>query len=158
MLRWFLTGMFVVVTGAAAFAQKGKLPPFRMVQENGVVFKAEQLPVGKPILLVYFSPDCDHCAVLAKQLLKKENPFKKASIAMITFLPLDKVAQFNRKYATSTFKNVFVGTEGGSFFLRKYFGIMEMPFVALYDKDGNLLQKYEKDIPFDSLSAKLNKL
>jgi hypothetical protein len=34
--------MFVVVTGAAAFAQKGKLPPFRMVQENGVVFKAEQ--------------------------------------------------------------------------------------------------------------------
>ncbi|TXJ23194.1 MAG: hypothetical protein E6Q24_19390 [Chitinophagaceae bacterium] len=42
MLRWFLIWMFVVVMGAAAFAQKGKLPPFRMVQENGVVFKAEQ--------------------------------------------------------------------------------------------------------------------
>lgn len=147
-----------MITGAAVFAQKGKLPPFRMVQENGVVFKAEQLPVGKPILLVYFSPDCDHCAVLADQLFKEGNPFKKASIAMITFLSLDKVAQFNRKYATSTFKNVFVGTEGNTFFVRKYFGIMDMPFVALYDKDGNLLQKYERDIPFDSLSAKLNKL
>jgi len=158
MLRGFLIGVLVMITGVAAFAQKGKLPPFRMVQENGVVFKAEQLPVGKPILLVYFSPDCDHCAVLARQLFKKDNPFKKASIAMVTFLPLDKVAQFNRKYATNTFKNVFVGTEGGSFFLRKYFGIMDMPFVALYDKDGNLLQKYERDIPFDSLSAKLNKL
>ena len=72
----------LVVTNAKA--QAGKLPPFRIMQTSGKIFKAGDLPMGKPIIIIYFSPECDHCDKLMKELVKQKEEFKKASIAMIT--------------------------------------------------------------------------
>ena len=36
------------------YAQAGKLP-FQMVQANGKVFKAQDLQIGKAIVIIYFS-------------------------------------------------------------------------------------------------------
>ena len=52
-----------MMTSSDANAQKGKLPPFRMQTSSGKIFKAEQLPMGKPIILIYFDPGCDHYGI-----------------------------------------------------------------------------------------------
>ena len=79
---WILLVLFnlsLTIFSCAASAQSGKVPPFRITQSNGKVFNARDLPLGKPILLIYFSPDCEHCQVFMKAFFKRANDFKKAS-------------------------------------------------------------------------------
>lgn len=129
-----------------------------MTQSNGKLFNATNLPYGKPILLIYFSPDCDHCQVMMKEWFKKANDFKKASVVMMSFLPVDKMMSFEKSFKTNQYPNIIVGTEGLSFFVRYYYRIADMPFTALYDKNGNLITSHEKSIPLDDLAIKLKKL
>ncbi len=77
---------------------------------------------------------------------------------MITFLPVDKVVAFEKDYKVSRYPNIILGTEGYRFFVRNYFQITDMPFVALYDKMGNLITSHQKDIPLNELAGKLKKL
>lgn len=141
-----------------AFAQPGKLPPFRIVQPGGKILKAENLPFEKPILVIYFSPDCDHCQAFMNDFFKKISSFKKASIAMITFVQVEKVQKFMNDYKVNKYPNIVAGTEGTTFFLRNYYKINDIPFVALYDKNGNLISSYQHEIPVNDLAKKLEKL
>ncbi len=140
------------------YAQSGKLPPFRVVQSNGKVFKAEDLPIGKPIILIYFSPECDHCDKLMKDLMKRQANFKKASIAMITYLPVEKVSKFVQQYNLNKYPNIYVGTEGNAFFVRNYYKITDMPFIALHNKNGDVVKVYRKEGALTDLISQLDKL
>ena len=139
-------------------AQSGKLPPFRIMQTNGTVFKAEQLPFEKPIIVAYFDPECHDCQTFMGKLFSKTSNFKSASIAFITNVSTDAVAKFAIKYKISNYKNMVVGTEGVSSFIGNYYHYPQLPFVALYDKNGNLITTYQKNIPIDELITKLTQL
>jgi thioredoxin-related protein len=155
-----LFAAFVLLLFTASFvhAQSGKLPPFKMMQTNGKVFKAQNLPMGKPILIVYFSPECDHCEKMLKEFFKQATNFQKASVAFITFLPVDKVSKFEKDYKLAKYPNMYSGTEGFTFFVRNYYKIREMPFVALYTMTGDFVTAYEKDVDLKALAAKLKGL
>lgn len=146
-------GLLLAVLSSAA--QSGKLPPFRITQANGKLFKAEDLPMGRSILIVYFSPDCDHCQAFMNELKKRQADFKKFSIVFITFLSVEKVAGFVNDYKIHQYANMYAGTEGSSFFVRHYYKIREMPYIAMYDKDGRLLCSYEKDVRWEELMARV---
>lgn len=132
----------------SATAQPHKLPPFQMMQANGKLFKAEQLPIGKPILLIYFSPGCDHCEKLMNSFVKNKDTFNNTSVAMITYYPVAAVRNFVKQFGLQKYSNIYVGTEGNPFFIKKYYNLTTLPFMALYTKNGDLVQKYysEKDI------------
>ena len=146
-----LAGVMLVIY-SNAYSQSGKVPPFQMVQANGRVFKAENLPMGKPIVIIYFSPDCDDCKLLMEGLLNRMNDFKKASIAMITYLSVENVIQFVTKYNLNVYSNIFVGTEGNSLFVRDYYKIVQFPFMALYNKNGDLIKIFNKENSLEDMS------
>jgi thiol-disulfide isomerase/thioredoxin len=148
----------MLFTSSFLSAQTGKLPPFRIMQANGKVFQAQELPMGKPIVVIYFSPECDHCEKMMKEFSKKEASFRKASVAMVTYLPVDKVAKFVQQYGLNKYANIYVGTEGSTFFLKNYYKLTEMPFIALYTKNGDLVKMYRKEGALGELVAELNKL
>ena len=149
--------IFLTITSIKLSAQQ-KVPAFRMALSNGKLFHASSLPQGKPIIVIYFSPECDHCHILMKEWFKQAGNFKKASVAMITFLPLNSVVLFEKEYSTKQHSNIITGTEGTAFFVRNYYKVLDMPFVALHDKNGNLVSTYSKDIPLNTLAAKLRQL
>lgn len=155
---FFLGLLCMLFTCSSTFGQSGKIPPFRITQSNGKLFKAEELPMAKPIIIIYFSPDCDHCDNLMKELLKQMADFNKASIAMITYLPLESVTKFVKKYNLKKYANIYVGTEGNNFFVRNYYNIREMPFAALYTKNGDLIKSYSREVPLKDLASRLNTL
>jgi cytochrome oxidase Cu insertion factor (SCO1/SenC/PrrC family) len=132
--------MFVICSHL--YSQSGKVPPFQIVLQNGKVFRAQNLPLGKPIIVVYFSPECEECHQFTEGLLKLIDDFQNASIALITYMPVDKVKQFVSVYKLEKYANIFAGTEGNSLFVLNYYKISKFPFVALYDKNGNLIKKY----------------
>src|SRR6186713_267180 len=113
------------------------IPPFKMTLSNNKILNAADLPKGKPLVLIYFDPDCDHCQKLMTELFKKINSFKKVEMVLITFKPVTDVAVFEKKYSTPRYANLTVGTEGTGFYLRNYYKLVKMPFTAIYDSKGN---------------------
>jgi thiol-disulfide isomerase/thioredoxin len=150
--------MAMLATATNAGAQANRVPPFRIMQSSGKIFRAEDLPMGKPIIIIYFSPECAHCETMLKEFFKHAAQFKEASVTMITYLAQDKVARFEKDYPVKKYANIYAGTEGTTFFVRDYFKISEMPFVALYTKTGNFVQSYSREIPVKDLATKLKEL
>ncbi len=148
----------MVLISSNSYSQSGKVPPFQIIQANGNIFKALNLPMDKPIIIIYFSPDCEDCQKFTEALLLRRDDFLKASIAMITYVPVQNVAQYVSKYKLSIYPNIFVGTEGNSFIVRYYYNIQRFPFVALYNKNGDLIKIWDKEENIDDLSNRLRNL
>lgn len=143
-------------TSRQAAAQS--IPPFKITLSDNKIFNGSDVPKGKSMILIYFDPECDHCQKLMDELFKNINSFKKTEIVMVTFKPVIELAAFEKKYNTQKYINIKVGTEGTSFYLRKYYGLVIMPFTALYDKEGNLNYSYKSGTPVPDLVSRLNKL
>lgn len=120
MIRYFLLSAIMLLASSVTYSQHNKVPPFQMIQSNGKIFLAGNLPMGKPIVIIYFSPECEDCQQLTKELLSRIKDFNNASIAMITNLSVDKVKQFATEYQLDKYSNIFIGTEGDSFFVGNY--------------------------------------
>ncbi len=150
--------LFFLLNTATTNAQSNKLPPFKMVLANGEIFKAQDLPLGKPIVIIYFSPECDHCQILMKDVTKNKARFKKASVAMVTHVAVSKVLEFAQQYNMKSYKNFYVGTEGTTYFLKNYYHLTQMPFMALYTKNGDLVKTYQNESDVKALIQKLNSL
>jgi hypothetical protein len=155
----FFVSLSLLLISVTANAQSGKVPPFRIIQSNGKIFKAEDLPLGKPIIIIYFSPECNDCQILIDKVLAKIGSFKSASIAMITYLSLESVSQFVKKNGLDKYPNIFVGTEGNSIFVMNYYNIIDFPFIALFTKNGDLIKQYHSnDVNVNDLLRRLNNL
>ena len=157
-MKLFVPLICCLILNLTSCSQTGDMPQFKITQANGKIFKASDLKTGKPTLLIYFSPECDHCQVFMKEFFKNANAFTSANILMITFLPADRVVTFVKDYPVGKYQNIIAGTEGMGFLVRDHLGIQNMPFAALYDKRNKLLNKYERDIPLDIILSKIKKM
>ena len=138
-----------------SFSQSTSVPSFKLTQANGTVYNSQSIVSGKPLLMVYFSPECDHCIVFMKDFFKRANEFKKYSVIFITYLPLDRVVKFSIDFPVAKYPNIVVGTEGMKFIVRNHYGIQNMPYAVVYNKDGKFMGKYEREIPIDGILNKL---
>ena len=136
----------------------GNIPPFKITQPNGKFFRAENIPFEKPILIVYFSPDCDDCLHFLNNFFSNIRAFDKAYVVMISYLSLEDVARIHAKYKIGQHGNITIGVEGTPYFVRNYYNITALPFVALYDKNGKFISSYTKDIPLSNLINRIKKL
>src|SRR5689334_754278 len=121
--------LFVLIAVQKLEAQSAdQIPPFKILLSTGKFFNAGDLPKGKAIVLIYFAPDCEHCQVLMNELFQKIDSFRKVQIVLVTFKPVDEVAAFEKLYGTNRYENIKVGTEGTTFYLRKFFKLQNTPF------------------------------
>jgi thioredoxin-related protein len=147
------------LSGQMIYSKPEKVPPFRMVRTDRTIFKAEDLPFGKAIMIVYFSPDCEECQKLTHELISRIDEFRNASIAMITYQAIENVESYEVKNNLGRFDNIYAGTEGSTLFVRNYYNVVKFPFLALYTSRGDLVKKYTaNEIDLDDVKTKLNYL
>src|SRR5690606_19503923 len=56
------------------------------------------LQKGKPLFLLFFSPDCDHCQHETESLVKNIEKFKGIQIVMATTQPFPAMKEFAARY------------------------------------------------------------
>jgi cytochrome oxidase Cu insertion factor (SCO1/SenC/PrrC family) len=158
-LRLYLATVFLLIgmlTSEKAISQS--IPSFQMQLTNGKIFSSKNLSRTKPVILIYFAPDCHHCRILMDTFFKKINAFKSAQIVLVTFKPLNEVADFEKYYKTHNYQNIKTGKESPVLFFRNYYQLDNTPFTALYDKKGKLIISYKKETPVDDLIKNLKGL
>jgi peroxiredoxin len=135
-----------------------QIPSFKMVLSNGSFFSKQNIKKNKPVVLIYFSPDCDHCKALMKDFFKRATDFSKAEVVMITYKPLKDVDQFIDEYKIRQYLNITVGTEVPTYFIRYFYNLSNTPFTALFNRKGKLVYSYRNETPVDDLISRLRNI
>ncbi|WP_031528113.1 TlpA family protein disulfide reductase [Dyadobacter crusticola] len=148
MIRRLTLSFFMFAAVSAAFAQSvpNKIAPFQMRLTSGQQYSSAQLAKG-PAVLIYFSPDCEHCQDFTKDLIKNYQTVADKQVIMITFQSMDMLKPFVTQHRLASYPNFKVGTEGTSYLVQRYYGIRSFPYIAIYDKAGNLVKTYEGEQP-----------
>jgi cytochrome oxidase Cu insertion factor (SCO1/SenC/PrrC family) len=123
------------------------IPDFDLIQIDGSHLKASNLLKGQPLMIVYFDPDCDHCVMFITELLQKMDAFKNVQIVMVTYVPVRTVRNFVNNMGISKFTGIKIGTEGSNFIVRYHYDVVQFPYLALHDKNGNLFATFESEVP-----------
>jgi len=125
---------------------KKTVPPFEISLTDGKGFTSKELKADKELMLVYFSPTCEHCQAFITDLLKNTEQLKDVQIVMISYLPIEEIKKFESDFKLSQYSNIKVGTEGYSFIVQHWFNIQRFPFVALFNKKAMLTAAY-RNVP-----------
>jgi len=160
MNRKILVILCLTFTTVASFSQtkknNGKIAPFEITLADGSSFKASQLKKG-PVMLIYFSPECDHCRHFTKEMLDQYKTFAGEQIVMVTFLLVDEVKHFSDEFDLPSYHNIKAGTEGKTFVVRNYYNVTRFPFVALYNKEGKQVKLFSKAPGVDDVIKAIKK-
>lgn len=128
-----------------AFGQnRNVIPPFKMRVTNGNIFTPQQLRKGVPVMLIYFSPECEHCQALTKQLSASMSRFHHKEIILMTYFPMAPVVEYDKAFGLSRNSNVHIGSEGYTFVVQKFYQVQKFPFVALFNSNGRLVKTFSK--------------
>jgi len=148
--------IFYLQAPAQQTVQKTAIPPFQLVLTDGSGFSYKNLQKGRPLILVYFAPECDHCRVFMGSLLKSSKKFTHTQIVLVSYFPLPALQQFSHDFKLHQFPNIKLGTEGNSFLIPAYFKIGKFPFTAVFNKAGKLVATF-KEAPSAEVLARFVK-
>ncbi len=127
------------------------LPDFKILQKDSTTwFSKKDLKTGKPVMIMLFSPDCDHCQKQTKMILERIKDLGDLQIVMATFQPMDKMRKFYTDYGIAKYPNIRMGRDVPYFFGGFYRG-RSIPYLAIYDRSQKLVKIYDGGATIDKL-------
>lgn len=132
------------------------VPPLQLLlQDSATKYTKADLPKKKPVLVMMFSPDCDHCQHTAEAFAANADKLKDIHILMITTAPLHRMKEFAETYKLSAMANVVMAKDI-YYLLPPFFDMRSFPFMALYNKKGDLIKAVDGSIAVDKLLELFN--
>jgi len=127
------------------------VPPFKLLKiDSSSYFTKNDLQKNKPVLIMLFNPDCEHCQHETEQIVKNIDQLKDIQIVMATVMPFSMMKSFYEKYGLQKFENINVGQDT-KYTLPTFYQIRFLPYLAMYDKKGNLLTTFEGSMKIEDL-------
>lgn len=123
--------------GVTPGADSAHIPDFMIALADGKHLTRADLDKTKPVMIVYYSPTCDHCQHFGKDLAAHIGEFKGVQIVMVTFRPLNEVQDFIRITNLGE-SGAYIGSEGLRWTVQHHYNITTFPFVAAYDRHWKL--------------------
>ena len=132
-----------------------KIPEFAILKSDSTWFTNKQLPDNKPLVIIYFSPDCGHCQMTAQEFVKDMDKLKNVELVWVSYHSPQQIEEFAEAYKLKQFSNVVLGRDP-NYKIPVFYKIQFTPFMAVYDKKGNFLNAYPQGTSPDAI-AKLIK-
>lgn len=137
----------------APYKQNKNIPSFKIETVNKGIFTSAKLKKNVPLIIMFFSPGCDHCIHQFEDMQKRMGDLRKFQIVMPTWQPLEELADFNRKYKIAQYPNITTGRDT-EYFFPPFYQIANFPHFAFYDKAGKLIDTHEGNISVDKILQK----
>jgi thioredoxin-related protein len=126
----------------APFRRNPIIPPFDLMQVDSSSLTKDKIDKKHNTLIMFFSPDCTHCQHQMEDMIKGMDSLKNVQIVMATYQPFEEMVSFYKKYEIEKYHNIKMGRDS-KYFLPPYFRMKSLPYLALYDKKGNLITTFE---------------
>ncbi len=166
-MKKILLSLFMLFFVSVAFSQNDSIqPPYKrfpsfppvklLLPDSSTYFTKADLDKKKPVMLMLFNPQCEHCQHETGELIKNIDKFKDIQIVMTTSMLFDSMLTFREKYKLADYKNIVVAQDE-NFFLVTYFMIRNLPFLAFYNKKKELISVFEGGLSMDKILMELEK-
>jgi thioredoxin-related protein len=127
----------------APYLKNPGIIPFRLLEVDSVNYISKsEIKKNRRVLIMYFSPECEHCKHQTKDILDAIDKFKDITIVMATFQPFEEMKSFYNFYHISDHSNILMGRDE-KYMFQPYYNIHSLPFLALYDKKGQFIARFE---------------
>jgi thioredoxin-related protein len=131
------------ITKPYVTGMEGKpLPEFAIQLLDSVSYlHSKDIPGGKKLIVFYYSPTCPYCRAQMRDMTNNMEKFKDEQLYVLTDANLSSIKTFVSYFDLQNFKNVTIGRDTAGAILQKY-GLISVPFTALFDKNKNLKVAY----------------
>ena len=144
-------------TPEAPYKRFPSVPPLKLLlSDSSTYFTKQDIPRKKAVMIMLFSPDCDHCQHETEEIINHIDDFKMVQIVMATTLPLDKMRDFYSKYELNRFANIAMGQDVG-YMLPAFYNVRNLPFLAFYNTKKELISVFEGALPIEKVLGELGK-
>ena len=127
------------------------MPDFDLLMGDSVShYTRNDLPRSKPVLIILFDPNCDHCKHETEEIIKHIDSLRNIQIVMATNADFADLKKFYQHYALERFKNLKAGIEPKSY-LAIFFAIHNLPYLAMYNGHGVLLKTHEGGMTVENI-------
>jgi thioredoxin-related protein len=139
------------VAPEAPYLKNPGIPPFKLLEVDSVHFVTkDDIKKNRKVLLMFFSPECEHCKHQMQDILADFSKFKDIEIVMATFQPFEQMQSFYTYYRIADHPNILMGRDE-KYLLPPYYRMQSLPFLALYDKKGQFIAKFEGNQKVDTI-------
>ena len=119
-----------------------QIPSFKIfTAPDSTVITSEELKKNKPFILMFFSPDCDHCQKETKEILAYKEELKSLQILMVSPVALNLIKSFYEDYNIASMPNIHMGQDLNYAIGVKY-QIRTFPSIYVYDATGKLAKAF----------------
>lgn len=132
------------------------VPPFKLLGvDSSTVYSKDNLQKNRPVLLMVFSPGCEHCKYETEQMVRRVDDFKRIQVVMASTAPLPEIRQFYDQYKLGNFPGLLVGRDYQAL-LPGFYMLHNLPFHALYSKKGKLLTTFAGSVTVENILTALD--
>jgi thioredoxin-related protein len=158
-MKLFFTFLLGLIFSTTAFSQTEEapylqyktVPSVRLILPDGTGKELKSLlDKKKSLMLMIFSPECDHCKHETEELIKNMDRLKKIQIVMISLYPLYQINEFVEHYQLNQYKNITVGRDY-AYALPAYYDLKSLPYHAFYTKEKKLISGFEGSVTIEKI-------
>jgi thiol-disulfide isomerase/thioredoxin len=148
-----VTAMAQTDSSAKAIPKFETIPSFSIYTlPDSSVFSNKDLHKNKPFIIMFFSPDCEHCQKEMKELMAYKEELKNIRILMASPSSYPMVKQFYEDYDLVAMPNVKMGHDD-NFKLGSIFQLRTFPSIFVYDQRGKLAKAFIGNIGVPAILA-----
>jgi thiol-disulfide isomerase/thioredoxin len=127
------------------------LPVFKMMAApDSTPYSSEILKKNKPVIIMFFNPDCDHCQRETKEIMAYKKELKDIQIVMISSLSFTLIRDFYKDYNIASMPNIAMGQDI-NYALRLKYRPTNFPGMYLYDASHKLVKVYAGNVSIPTL-------
>jgi thiol-disulfide isomerase/thioredoxin len=132
-----------------------ELPKFSiMTLPDSTLFTREDLHKKKPIIIMLFSPDCEHCKHAMRDLIAGYDQWKKADLILVTSLEFEHIRKFYSEFKLAEYPNIVIGRDGG-FNLGSFYKLHQYPSIYVYNKKHEFVTEFIGSVNTEELGKAL---
>jgi len=126
------------------------IPEFSFKTLRGEKFSQKDLNSTLPKLFIYFNSECEYCQGEAQQIHRNLEKLKNIQVVFISFESAKEIETFAEKYNLINIENI-IFLEDGKLEFYEIFDANTIPFMLLYSKDNQLIQKFKGAIKIEKI-------
>lgn len=117
----------------APYKKDSHLPEFRILKADSTWFTDQLIPQDKPVIIMYFNPDCEHCQKEAEVLVRNREILDSAFLLLASYDSPEDIGHFVKRYKLDQFRYMAAGRDA-DYYLPTFFKVEKTPFIAVYSR------------------------
>lgn len=129
------------------------LPPLSLIQlPDSTRFTRDSLHKRQPVIVMLFSPDCDHCHHQLKEILAYPELFQHTQLLLISNLPYSAIHDFYDGFYLNRYPFIRVAQDDKRI-LHSFYQLHQFPSLYCYNKRWKLIRTFEGNVAVSTLAA-----